>query len=77
VHIHVIKEKRRLAHAKGGDDSEDYIASEGACKLKVSLISERVSCLETFIQKVFLFRFRFRPEGHPPGLTDKRLDQKL
>jgi hypothetical protein len=29
VHIHVMKKKRRSAHAEGADDSEDYIASEG------------------------------------------------
>jgi hypothetical protein len=29
VHIHVMKKKRRSAHAKGADDSENYIASEG------------------------------------------------
>ena len=29
VHIHVMKKKRRSAHAMGADDSEDYIASEG------------------------------------------------
>jgi hypothetical protein len=28
VHIHVMKKKRRSAHAEGVDDSEDYIASE-------------------------------------------------
>jgi hypothetical protein len=29
VHIHVMKKKRRLAHAKGADEFENYIASEG------------------------------------------------
>jgi len=29
VHIHVMKKKRRLTHAKREDDSEDYIASKG------------------------------------------------
>ena len=38
VHIHVMKKKRRSTHAKGADDSEDYIASEGACGLRVGLI---------------------------------------
>jgi len=74
-----MKEKTRSAHAEGADDSEDYIASEGACRLKVSLISKRVSGLETFIQKVFLFKFkfRFRWERRSPGLTDMSLDQNL
>jgi hypothetical protein len=80
-----MKEKRTSTHAKGLDDSKDYIASEGACRLRVNLISERVNCIENSIQKVFLlifrfrfrFIFRFRWERHPPGLTNMKLDQKI
>jgi hypothetical protein len=44
----------------------------------VSLISERFSGLYTFIQKVFLFRykfkFRFIWERSPPGLKNMKID---
>jgi hypothetical protein len=37
-------------------------ALEGAWRLRVSLISERVNGLETFIQKVFLLKLRWERE---------------
>jgi hypothetical protein len=50
----------------------------------MSLISERVSGLETFILKVFLIRFRWERERERclPGLTDRchefrRLDRSF
>jgi hypothetical protein len=72
-----MKGKRMSTHAEGEDDFEEYIASEGACRIIVSMISKRFSYVETFIQKVFLFIFIFRWERHPPGLRDIRLDRNF
>jgi hypothetical protein len=46
-------------------------ALERAWRLRVSLISERVSGLESFIHKVFLLRFRWERE------TYSRIDRQV